>query len=88
MVEKSSKSRVAPSGPAQRMTSTPSGRWAMSRTKRAWMAMRRALTIPSTGRFDGWGVTMGGEHRRTTMRVAPASMARWIGTLSTTPPSM
>jgi hypothetical protein len=33
-------------------------------------------------------VTIGGEHRSTTMRVAPASIARWIGTLSTTPPSM
>ncbi len=44
--------------------------------------------MPLTGRFDGWGVTMGGEHRSTTMRVAPASMARWMGTLSTTPPSM
>jgi hypothetical protein len=55
VVEKSSKSRVAPSLPVQTMTSTPGGSWAMSRAKRAWMEIIRALNMASTGRLGDAG---------------------------------
>jgi hypothetical protein len=55
-VEKSSKSRVPPSLPLQTITSTPGGSWAMSRLKRAWMEINRALSMASTGRLGEVGV--------------------------------
>ncbi len=88
VVEKSSKSRVVLSGPTHRMTSTPAGSSAMSLGKREWMAIRRALRMASAGRLGWAGVKVGGAQSSTTIREAPASMARPIGTLSTTPPSM
>ena len=56
VVEKSSKSRFPPSTPLHRMTSTPGGSWAISRPNRAWMEMRSALSMASTGRLGSWGV--------------------------------
>ncbi len=88
VVEKSSKSRDTPSFPTHRMTSTPGGSWAMSRAKRAWTEIISALTIASTGRFGWIGVKTGGAQSSTTILVAPASIARRMGTLLTTPPSM
>jgi hypothetical protein len=87
VVEKSSKSRVPESSPLHTITSTPAGSWAMSRAKRAWIEIMRALSIASTGRLGSTGVYEGGVQSSTTMRVAPASMARFMGTLLTTPPS-
>jgi len=56
VVEKSSKSRSSPSLPLHTMTSTPSGSWARSRAKRAWMEIKRALSMASTGRRGDAGV--------------------------------
>ena len=56
VVEKSSKSRVPAALPLQTMTSTPGGSWAISRAKRAWMEMNRALSMASTGRLGDAGV--------------------------------
>jgi len=56
VVEKSSKSRVELSSPVHTMTSTPGGSWAMSRAKRAWMEIIRALNMASTGRLGRTGV--------------------------------
>jgi hypothetical protein len=88
VVEKSSNSRVLLSLPLHTITSTPAGSCAISRANLAWMEMRRASSIASTGRRVGTGEYSGGPHSRTTILVAPQSMARRTGTLSTTAPSM
>jgi hypothetical protein len=88
VVEKSSNSRVASSVPLHTMTSTPAGSWVISRTNRAWMEMSRALSMASTGRRGVSGVWTGGAHSSTTILAAPESMARRMGPLLTTPPSM
>jgi hypothetical protein len=88
VAEKSSKSFVSLALPAKTRTSTPSGRLARSRANREWIERKKALRSASTGRFGVLGVYTGGPQRSTTIRVAPESIARRSGTLSTTPPSM
>jgi hypothetical protein len=74
------KSRYCADGsppPLKTTTSTPGGSMASSRTKRAWMATKNAVSAASAGRLGGGGVVV---QRPAEQHVdARASRPRWPG---------